>query len=111
MAAERVADHGEDVVTVGAAALYLQNLYTAIEESLKRIAFELDGSVPSGQEWRRELLRQLRLELPGTRPALIDDQLFADLDLLRRSGISSGMPMLRNTFGRSSCRSSRPRNG
>jgi hypothetical protein len=84
LAAERVVDQGEDPVTVGAAALYLQNLYTAIEESLKRIASDLDGAVPAGKDWHRELLRQMALELPGTRPAVIDDELLGDLDRLRR---------------------------
>lgn len=80
----RIADDGADEVTVGATALYLQNVYTAIEELMQRIAAEVDGSTPSGADWHRELIDQMLTEIPGVRPPVIDDELGRDLDLLRR---------------------------
>lgn len=83
-AAERVRTSGADPVTVAAVALYLQNLYTAFEEVLRRVAAELDGAVPKGEDWHRDLLEQMTLEIADVRPQLIDDPLHDDLDLLRR---------------------------
>ena len=83
-AVERVHSSGPDVVNVAAAALYLQNLYTALEGLLRRVAVDLDGSVPGGEDWHRELLGQMALELADVRPRLIDESLHQDLDQLRR---------------------------
>ncbi|MQA92443.1 MAG: hypothetical protein GEU90_19820 [Gemmatimonas sp.] len=71
-------------MTIGALVLYLQNLYTAVEQLLTRVASEIDGKVPSGDNWHRELLDQLNMEISGIRPAVLDAELYADLDLLRR---------------------------
>jgi hypothetical protein len=84
VAVERVRSTGDDPVAVAAVALYLQNLYTALEALLLRIAADLDGSVPAGDEWHRELLGQMTLEISGVRPLLLDSRLHADLDLMRR---------------------------
>lgn len=84
VAVERVGASGADVVNVAAVALYLQNLYTAIESLLRRVALELDGSVPGGDDWDRELLGQMTLEIAGVRPRMVGDRLLADLDQLRR---------------------------
>lgn len=84
LATERTRGSGPDPVTVGAVALYLQNLYTSIEEILRRVADDLDGSVPSGDDWHRELLGQMALELPEVRPRLLSPPLRDDLDVLRR---------------------------
>lgn len=83
-AADRIEASGPDPITVAAAALYLQNLYTALEAVLGRIGTELDGSVPAGDDWHRELLGQMTLEISDIRPKVLDPQLHADLDLLRR---------------------------
>lgn len=83
-AEERARTSGPDLVSVAGVALYLQNLYTALEELLRRVAVELDGSAPVGDDWHRELLEQMTLEVDEVRPRLLDDRLRADLDLLRR---------------------------
>jgi hypothetical protein len=57
--------------------------YTAIEDLLRTILEEVDGSVPSGSDWHRNLLLQASAELPGRRPALIDAALLRELDALR----------------------------
>lgn len=84
VAVERAQASIADPVAVAAAALHLQNLYTALEALFQRVATELDGTVPSGDDWHRELLGQMTLDIADIRPRLIDSQLHADLDLLRR---------------------------
>lgn len=84
LASDRVRETVVDAVTVGAMALYLQNLYTTLEELLRRVAAELDGWIPGGDDWHRELLGQMTLEIEGVRAGLLDDPLHRDLDLLRR---------------------------
>ena len=37
-----------------------------------RIAEELNGGVPQGDRWRRRLVTDMSLEIPGVRPAAID---------------------------------------
>lgn len=83
-AIERVRSEGADDVTLGAVALYLQNVYSALEVLFRRIAIELDGSVPAGEDWHRELVEQMTLKLPDVRPPIADDEMHRDLDLLRR---------------------------
>ena len=84
VAVDRIHSSGPDPVAVAAAALYLQNLYTAVEELLRRVAVELDGSVPAGEDWHRDLLGQMTLDVPGVRPRVVDQTLHPDLDLLQR---------------------------
>jgi hypothetical protein len=40
----------------------------------------VDGSVPSGANWHRELLNQMSIEIPGVRPAVISDELRDNLE-------------------------------
>lgn len=84
VAAERAQGSSPDPVAVAAVALHLQNLYTALEALLRRVAAELDGTVPAGDDWHRELLGQMTLDITDVRPRLLDSRLHADLDLLRR---------------------------
>ncbi|NCJ06388.1 hypothetical protein GS597_07660 [Synechococcales cyanobacterium C] len=52
-------------------ALNLHSFYTAVERILADIAREVDGAVPSGREWHRDLLAQLSVEFPGVRPRVL----------------------------------------
>ncbi|MDX2242192.1 MAG: hypothetical protein NW224_16020 [Leptolyngbyaceae cyanobacterium bins.302] len=52
-------------------ALNLHSFYTASERILEDIAREVDGAVPSGPEWHRDLLAQLSVEFPGVRPIVL----------------------------------------
>jgi hypothetical protein len=78
------ASEGSDPEAVAATALYLQHFYTGIEEALLRIAEELDGSGPSGDEWHRLLLDQMSLDIPEVRPSVLSTELSGHLDVLRR---------------------------
>lgn len=44
------------------ASLNLHDVYSGFERVFKQIAATVDGSVPTGAEWHRELLDQMDLE-------------------------------------------------
>ena len=49
----------------------LHDFYTGIEHVFEKIAPELNGGLPAGPAWRRELLGNMTLDLPGVRPPLL----------------------------------------
>lgn len=61
----------------------LHDYYTAIEKIFRMIARDIDSSVPTGEQWHKELLDQMTLEVPGLRPALLDNETARKLDELR----------------------------
>lgn len=61
----------------------LHDYYTAIEKILRIIARDIDCSVPTGEQWHKELLDQMTLEIPGVRPALLSGATVRELDELR----------------------------
>ncbi len=58
----------------------LHDFYTGIERIFRRIAEEVDGGVPAGEGWHRELLGVMSLELESIRPAVISSKLMRKLD-------------------------------
>ncbi len=62
------------------AALNLHDFYTGIERAMRHIAATIDGSVPAGPEWHRDLLCQMRLALPEVRPPVLSDEAVQALD-------------------------------
>ena len=52
-------------------ALNLHGFYAGVERIFVDIAREVDGAVPSGPEWHRDLLIQMSAELIGTRPPVL----------------------------------------
>jgi hypothetical protein len=62
----------------------LHAYYTALETLLERVARLVDEDTPSGANWHRDLLLQMRIELPGLRPAVIPLEVIPDLDELRK---------------------------
>ncbi|MCY4123520.1 MAG: hypothetical protein OXG72_21645, partial [Acidobacteria bacterium] len=48
----------------------LHDFYGGIERVFVRIAEELDGGVPHGEQWHRQMLTDMSLEIPGVRPAV-----------------------------------------
>ena len=68
---------------VDAAALNLHGFYAGLEHVFLIVAERIDGSLPSGAAWHQELLRQMAVELPGVRPAVISGQLATELDRYR----------------------------
>ena len=77
-------DAAEDSVLAGYAAITLHQLYTALETGFERICRTFEGDLPPGAESHLALLRDMSLDLPAIRPAVIDvATLEALLPLLR----------------------------
>lgn len=66
-----------------AAAAYIAQCYTGIENVMKRIARYHGAAVFSGNDWHIELLKMFRSG-NSTLPALLDDSLFNELSLMRK---------------------------
>lgn len=64
-----------DSYSVRARGSILHDFYTGIERIFIRIADELNGGVPRSEQWHRQLLTDMTLELPGIRPAVVSKTL------------------------------------
>jgi len=62
------------------AALSLHDLYSGLERIFRQIAATVDNDVPSNQEWHRDLLRLMKDEIPGVRPAVLSSDSVSALD-------------------------------
>ncbi len=66
-----------------ATALNLHSFYAGIEHLLEAIANEVDQTKPAGSTWHRDLLRQMAVEVPTIRPAVIRPETRDRLDRYR----------------------------
>lgn len=73
---------GDDLY-VDSVALNLHSFYDGIETLFNGIAGSIDGSIPEGHEWHKGLLRQMTMEVPGRRPAVISEVTLSALDEYR----------------------------
>lgn len=62
------------------AALNLHDAYSGFERLFKQIAAVVDGNLPSGAEWHRDLLEQMGLDLPQVRPPVLTSSSIQFLD-------------------------------
>jgi hypothetical protein len=69
---------------INSVALNLHSFYSGLERIFELIAVEIDGGKLSGGDWHVELLRQMTLNLPGVRPAVLRKPSAEQLDELRR---------------------------
>lgn len=65
-------------IEVSALATFLHSFYSGIENSLKRIAIEIDGGVPSGDAWHRQLLTSMTSST-DSRPPVLSNSLYEAL--------------------------------
>jgi len=72
-----------DDLLVDAAALNINGFYAGLEHVITVVAERIDGSLPSGANWRQDLLRQMTAELPGIRGPVLSPGLFPALDRYR----------------------------
>ncbi|MDF1594130.1 MAG: hypothetical protein P1P89_21685, partial [Desulfobacterales bacterium] len=54
-----------------------------LERLFEIIAANVDGTMPAGENWHRELLEQIAMEIPKIRPAVISNASFLALNELR----------------------------
>ena len=62
-------------VELRAAGSILHDFYTGLEKIFRLIAVEIDGNMPSGEEWHKRLLDRMAVEIEDIRPPVIDDSL------------------------------------
>lgn len=62
-----------------AIAAALHNADNGIEDVLLGIAKDVDGAAPTGDTSHQNLLDQMRAQIPGLRPAVLDDELYVSL--------------------------------
>jgi len=62
------------------AALNLHDFYAGLERLFEQIAAKIDGSLPSGSGWHRELLRQMGTPLAQLRPRVLGPKTLKQLD-------------------------------
>lgn len=74
---------GDDAY-LDAVALNVQGFYTGCEQAWEAVAVDVDGGLPQGANWHRELLRQMAAPLNGIRPSVLHDDTLLLLDELRR---------------------------
>ncbi|HZH87946.1 MAG TPA: hypothetical protein VFD78_02080 [Chitinophagaceae bacterium] len=85
-------DPGQEMCYAFAALLH--HFYTGVESCLKRIIKVIDGSLPGGEEWHRELLQAASVPVETVRPSVIDQSLRFRLDEYRRF-----RHLFRNAYG------------
>jgi len=67
-----------------ATAYDLHGFYGGLERILEAVAAAIDGSVPGGESWHRDLLQQMGRELKGIRPALFSEETVNHMEEFRR---------------------------
>ena len=73
------APRSDDTLTLRARGSMLHDFYGGIERVFVRIAEELNGGVPQGERWHRQIVTDMALDLPNVRPAVIDAALAEEL--------------------------------
>lgn len=81
--AQRKSGFRQDVEALDSMAYQLHNLYCAFERLFEVVAGFFENHVEGGR-YHTDLLRRMRLEIEGIRPALISGEAFPLLDDLRR---------------------------
>lgn len=78
------APQADDTFSLRARGSILHDFYNGIERVFVRIAEELNGGVPQGEQWHSQLMKDMSLEITGVRPAVIDAELARSLGEYRR---------------------------
>ncbi len=60
-----------DNIFLDSVALNLHDYYSGLERIFEMIANEVDGSLPEGSAWHKELLKQMTIKIKKVRPAVI----------------------------------------
>jgi len=68
---------------VESAGYWLHNLYNALEDLFQLIAGFWENTLDDRGLYHRSLLRRMRLEIEGIRPALLREEMFQHIDELR----------------------------
>jgi hypothetical protein len=74
----------EEYVYVDSVALNLHSFYSGLERLFELIARLVDGELPDGETWHRDLLQQMSQDQPSIRPSVISQESAARIDEFRR---------------------------
>ena len=66
-----------------AVASGIEHAYSGMEQAFRIIAAEIDGAVPSAEDWHARLCALMFTPIPGRRPAVLPAALRSELDDLR----------------------------
>jgi hypothetical protein len=80
---QRRTDFRKSAEGVESMGYQLHNLYSAFEQFFETIARFFENRI-EGERYHTDLLRRMKMEIEGIRPALISAEAFALLDELRR---------------------------
>ena len=69
----------DEWIRIRTKASLLHDFYAGLERVFARIAQELNGGIPNTEQWHRDLLKDMSLDLEGIRPPVISKALFGDL--------------------------------
>ncbi len=72
--------HPTDMDLVVAAGKYLDDFYNGAERTFERICVWLEGSIPSGEDWHKQLLEHMTEGVAGVRFPLLDEDLAKRLE-------------------------------
>ena len=73
-------DEQQSTFFLDSVAINLHSYYNGVERIFEWIGREIDGVVPSGPAWHRELLTQMTLEAEVVRPAVLRRETAAALE-------------------------------
>ena len=65
---------------IDSAALNLHDFYAGLERIFQRIGSVVDGAIPSGSEWHRDLLQQMQTDVSDLRPPVLSFEAVQLLD-------------------------------
>ena len=85
-------------IEVSALATFLHSFYSGIENSLKRIAIEIDGAAPSGDASHRQLLTSMTTAT-DRRPAVLSETLYEVLSEYLAFATFFARPILSTLIG------------
>ena len=72
---DKCASQKPDTIELSALAYLLHSFYLGIENMLKRIAVEIDGGLPTGDAWHRQLIDRMA-KPTDLRPAVLSQDLY-----------------------------------
>lgn len=68
-----------DFIETRAAGSILHDFYCGVEKMFERIALQIEGELPKGEDWHTELLLRMSHPIEGRRDALIGQELLEKL--------------------------------
>jgi hypothetical protein len=69
-----------DIIEMGSLAMLLHSFYNGLENIFTRIARKVDGELPGGEGWHRQLLRQMATETEERKLVVLSESTCQDLE-------------------------------